>query len=795
MATPMGKFTVSFTVGIVLQRFLNIPILPLLTIVIVCAAVLLFLKRGTEQNPTIIISLTLCTIIMSGALVFAVRNPEVLHYPLPVRDLKDVTVFGTVDKMELLHEEYMTIYVAADSIQHGAYVSREKCNLKCFTREDIPVALHKTFDLLQPGNKIALNGNYTRGRERRNPGEFDYAEMLREQGIAGVLHVKNTAHVYILDGRKDFFASLIFSMRKSIDERIDKLFDEQAAGLAKGLLLGDKTEISDEMQTSFINAGVAHVLAVSGLNVFYVSFIIFLLLGRWSLITRHIGSGIGILIFWAMAGNSPPVLRAVLMAYVVTVNVLANRDSSPLNTLFVSAGIILFFAPQDVFTPSFQLTFMGVLSLLVIYPVIKETIDAYLPDILWLRRIVLLIALTFAAQLGTIPVTNYYFGKMSVTGLIANCFVVSAINFIMGAQIMALIVSTASNTLGILLGSGCSLITLWVYKLVKFFGAEAYSYVAVARFGMIGIVTYYSVLAAFLFYLPRFKTLKSKLILIPLVVLTLLVVQETVRSTFLHNGKMQVISADVGQGDASLIVFPNNKTMLIDAGYAGPAYDNGSRVLLPLMNFLGIKKIDYGVISHFDADHYKGFASLMKSGRIANICISPCSGDEQEVARFIEYANLSGVKVLMPEDTTWMMNDCAIHFLSGRTMPLLQYQTQNDRSLCVLLKYGEKKFFFTGDAQKEREEFLIQRFGNALDCDVIKVTHHGSRFGTSDEFVKALSPDIATISVGVNNLYHHPSREVIERLQANHISTYRTDNEGAIILECDGRNIRWVAWK
>jgi competence protein ComEC len=795
MATPMGKFTVSFTAGIVIQRFLNIPILPLFIIVVVCAAVLLILRRRTGHNSAIILSLTLCIITMSGAIVFAVRNPEVRHYPLPVKELRDVTVFGTVDKMELLHEGYMTVYVAADSIQHGAFVSREKCNVKCFTREDIPVALHKTYDLLEPGNKIALNGNYSRGREQRNPGEFDYAEMLREQGIAGVLHVKNTAHVYILDSRKDFFASLIFSMRKSIDEQIDKLFDEQAAGLAKGLLLGDKAEISDEMQTSFINAGVAHVLAVSGLNVFYVSFIIFLLLGRWSLITRHIGSGIGILIFWAMAGNSPPVLRAVLMAYVVTINVLANRDSSPLNTLFVSAGIILFFAPQDVFTPSFQLTFMGVLSLLVIYPVIKETVDAYLPDVLWLRRIVLLIALTFAAQLGTIPVTNYYFGKMSVTGLIANCFVVSAINFIMGAQIMALIVSTASNTLGVLLGSGCNLMTLWVYKLVKFFGAETYSYIAVARFGMIGIVTYYSVLAAFLFYLPRFKTLKSKLILIPLVVIALLVVQETARSTFLHNGRLQVISVDVGQGDASLILFPDNRTMLIDAGYADPAYDNGSRVLLPLMNFLGIKKIDYGVISHFDADHYKGFASLMKAGRMTNICLSPCSGDAQEVARFVAYANLSDVNVLMPEDTTWMVNDCVVHFLSGRTMPLLQYQTQNDKSLCVMLKYGEKKFFFTGDAQKEREEYLMQRFGSVLDCDVLKVTHHGSRFGTTDAFIKELSPDIATISVGVNNVYHHPGKDVIERLHNNNVTIYRTDKEGAVILECDGRNIRHVAWK
>lgn len=795
MATPMGKFTVCFTAGIIIQRFLNIPFILLLAIALLCVGALFLLKGRREYQTNIILFLTFFTIIASGALVFETRNPEVRHYPLPVRDLKDVTVFGSIDKMELLHDGYMTVYIAADSIQHGAFMSREKCSIKSFIRDELPVALHKTYDMLWPGNKIALTGNYTRGREQRNPGEFDYAEMLRTQGIAGVLHVKNTAHVYIIDTKKDYFASMIFSMRKTIDERIDKLFDAQSAGLAKGLLLGDKAEISDEMQTSFINAGVAHVLAVSGLNVFYVSFIIFLLLGRWSLITRHIGSGIGILIFWAMAGNSPPVLRAVLMAYVVTINVIANRDSSPLNTLFVSAGIILFFAPEDVFTPSFQLTFMGVLSLLVVYPVLKETANTYLPDVQWLRKGVLFIALTFAAQLGTIPVTNYYFGKMSITGMMANCIVVPAINIIMGAQIMSLILSMISTSLGMLLGGGCSLMTSVVYWFVKVFGAESYSYVAVARFGLAGILLYYSLLTTFLYYLPRFKTLKSKLILISLTVIALLVVQETARSTFLHNGKLEVMSVDVGQGDASLILFPNNKTMLIDAGYASPAYDNGKRVLLPLLNYLGIKKIDYGVISHFDADHYKGFASLIKSGRIENICISPCSGNEQEVARFVEYAKLSDVHVLTPEDTTWMMNDCVLHFFSGRTMPLVAYQTQNDKSLCVMLKYGDKKFFSAGDAQKEREEFLMQRFGSALDCDVLKVTHHGSRFGTTDAFIKELSPDIATISVGINNIYHHPNKDVIERLRNNNTTVYRTDKEGAIILECDGGSIRHINWR
>ncbi len=795
MATPMGKFAVYFTAGIVLQRFLNIPILPLLIIVSLCGTTLLLLARHKEQNAVIVFIITIFLVTASGMLVYEYRNPEVRHYPLPVRDLKDVAVFGTIDKMDLLHDGYMTIYIDCDSIQHGAFTSREKCDLKCFVRDDIPTALRKTYDLLRPGNKIALNGNYTRGRERRNPGEFDYAEMLREQGIAGVLHVKNTARVYIIDTRKDIFASLIFVMRKNIADRIDTLFNAENAGLAKGLLLGDKSEISDEMQASFINSGVAHVLAVSGLNVFYVSFIIFLLLGRWSLITRYIGSGIGILFFWMLAGNSPPVLRAVLMAYVVALNILLNRDSSPLNTLFVSAGIILFFAPQDVFTPSFQLTFIGVLSLLVIYPVIKAMVEEYLPEVSWLRIIVLLVAMTFAAQLGTIPVTNYYFGKMSVTGLLANCFVVPFINLIMGAQIMALIFSTLSMYVGLLIGSGCNLMTYIVYWFVKFFGAESYSYVAVARFDKIGIIIYYALIAVFLYYLPRFKTLKSKLLLVSVVVITLLVVQETARSRFLHDGTLQVMAVDVGQGDASLIIFPDNRTMLIDAGYANPAYDNGERVLLPLLNYLGIKKIDYGVISHFDADHYKGFAYLMKSGRISNICLSPCSGELQDVARFMEYAKLSNVNVVMPEDTTWLMSDCVLHFFSGRKMPLLEYQTQNDKSLCVMLKYGNKKFFFTGDAQKEREEYLIRQFGSALDCDVLKVTHHGSRYGTTEAFIKTLSPQIATISVGINNIYHHPNKDVIERLKNNGTAVYRTDQSGAIILECDGGTVRHIAWK
>ena len=794
--SPVIRFTVYFTSGIILQHLFMPSVLLILILLLLGMAGLTISKfrdvSRLTKLPAIIFGCM--TIIACGALVYQMQDPRVKEYPFPEKEVQGVQFFGRIESIDLLHNQRLHLTISSDSIMYKTYSKRKTYQIDCYIKETEISKLQKLYGKINPGNTIVIIGDYSRGTESRNPGEFDFAKYLEDKGIAGVVQVKGTHNVHLLNDKKEVAASIILSIRKAIDERIDLLFDDETAGLVKGLLLGDKNEISEDMQTWFVNAGVAHVLAVSGLNVAFVSLMIMLLLGRFSLKTRYIGSGIGILFFWMIAGSSPPVLRAVIMGYVVILNALMNRNSSALNTLFISAAIILLIAPQDVFSPSFQLTFVGVLSLVLVYPPLKEMVDQLHIKNAILRKALLFFALTFAAQLGTMPLTDYYFGKLSVTALFSNFFVVPAISGIMGGSMMALLVSVVAPQTAMLLGYGNNALVHFIYWVVKLCGADSYAFVSLPRFGMFGVFGYYGLLTIFLFYLPKFSSHKSKLVLIVLVCLSLLFFQNICRTRLLPENMLSVISADVGQGDASFILFPNGKSMLVDAGNADARYDNGKKVLLPLIDYLEIPVIDYGVISHFDSDHYKGFASLIRAGKIKNICVSSCSGRKEDVERFVEFAKLSGTRVLYPEDTTWILDGCMLHFLSGKALPMRDFLSLNDKSLMLKCTYGKKSFLFTGDAQKVRESFLLARYKDHLHSDVLKVAHHGSKYGTSEEFLAAVAPGVGLISAGVRNRFHHPSAEVLERLQADSISIFRTDKEGAIILCSDGKSIKHLNW-
>ena len=796
-STPVIRFTVYFTLGIILQHIfmLSVPLILSILLPSIAGAVLISKIKSARFTKIPTLLLTAIAIICSGAFVYHMQDPRVKEYPFPEKDVREIQLFGKIDNISLFYKDRIHFTVRTDSILYKTFVNRRAYLIDCYLKEEDSYKLQKLYGKILPGNTIALAGNYSRGRESRNPGEFDFAKYLSDRGIAGMMHSKGAYNFHLLDDTKDEIASAIFTVRKIIDERIDRLFDAETGGLVKGLLLGDKNEISEDMQTSFINAGVAHVLAVSGLNVAYVSIIIFLLLGRFSLKTRYIGSGVGIFLFWIIAGGSPPVLRAVIMGYVVVINALTNRNSSPLNTLFVSAAIILAIAPQDLFTASFQLTFTGVLSLVIVYAPLKEMINQAGIKNVMVRKSILFFAATFAAQIGTIPITDFYFGKLSITALLSNLIVIHAINFAMGGAIMVLIISVVATQIAMPAGYGCNLLVHFIYETVKFFGAESYSYLSIPRFGLIGVFGYYLMLSVFLFFIPRFTTIKSKLVFITTVCIALLLFQNITRTRLLPDNTLCVISADVGQGDASLIIFPTGRSMLIDAGNADARYDNGKKVLIPLLNYLEIPAVDYGVISHFDSDHYKGFASLIRAGKIKNICISPCSGKQEDVDRFVTFATLSGTNVLYAEDTTWVTDGCIVHFLSGNALPMRDFLSLNDKSLILKCIYGKNSFLFTGDAQNIREHLILPRHKDYLRSDVLKVAHHGSKYGTSEEFLNAVTPKIGLISAGINNRFHHPSTEVLDRLNANSISVLRTDKEGAIILLSDGHSIHRLLWR
>jgi competence protein ComEC len=251
---------------------------------------------------------------------------------------------------------------------------------------------------------------------------------------------------------------------------------------------------------------------------------------------------------------------------------------------------------------------------------------------------------------------------------------------------------------------------------------------------------------------------------------------------------------DVGQGDSFLIKFPNGKTAIIDAGEANPFIDNGERVITPLLDYFGIKKIDYGFISHLDLDHYGGFVSLIYNNRI-NEVFRPLPDSSDKSLRFERFLLDMKVKTHIYDKYSFDVGNVKIYFLNDPKNYSYNKFSSNDKSGVIRLVYGNSSFLFVGDCEHPAEYFLASNFGEMLDSDVLKVGHHGSATGSSSAFLNLVSPDISLVSAGVKNKFNHPAESVIKSLEKINSKIYRTDEVGAVLLQSDGNEIREVDWK
>jgi competence protein ComEC len=290
-----------------------------------------------------------------------------------------------------------------------------------------------------------------------------------------------------------------------------------------------------------------------------------------------------------------------------------------------------------------------------------------------------------------------------------------------------------------------------------------------------------------------FKSNTAKVFSVILVLANILVFCSLNDKNLLADNYMHVLMIDVGQGDAILIKFPDGKTALVDAGEATLNFDNGERVILPLLNHLGIDKIDYGFVSHVDLDHYGGFISLINEGKISRIYKPYLDTSYSKDVRFEKFLKAKAIPVThyekgiikLPAGRVYVLNDY------DRTEKL----TTNNGSGLLKIIYGRNSFLFTGDLERHGEIHYINDYGSFLKSDVLKVSHHGSKTGSSGDFISMVKPKISLISDGIKNKFGHPAEEVLQRLKNAGSDIARTDKSGAVLLRSDGDNIFAVDWR
>ena len=789
---PIIKVAIFFSGGILFYKLADISSSAVIIFIVSLLMFTLFLFRISKTVASVFI---LFAVFFSGYLIVMNSEKDTYFFPQEVYRVKDLTVYGRITDIKLIKQKEVTFNFKTDSLKIEARVLKKNVKLLCRLRETCKKRLDSVYNMLEPGNYLKLTGTYYKGREIRNPGEFDYNKYLNSLGISGTLNITGAKNINLLSDESDFFKSAIFSIRKFLDSEIKSLHNEQTSSLLKGLLLADRSEIDYVTKTQFINAGVIHVLAVSGLHVGFIAIIFLFLFGRLNIYLRSILTITGLLLFMLITGMPPSVFRATLMAVVIIIAFLFNRSTNLFNSLALAALIILVINPDELFNPGFQLSFSAVIGIALLYSPFEKFINKLRLNSRVLRYIILFMAVSLSAQIGTLPFTLTYFGKLSVIALIANLFVIPIIAIIVGLGIFTLIINSFLPFIGIYFAAANDLVTKILFLIVEISGSADFSYISVRNFSLYDSLLFYSFLFFLLYSLKSINRKVVKFAVLTLVVVNFFFLSSLDNSDLFKDGKLSVFAIDVGQGDAILVKFPEGTTALIDAGNVTPSFDNGERVILPLLEYLGIDKIDYGFVSHIDSDHYAGFVSLVNAGVVKKIFKPETDSTLVKDMKFEKYLREESVPIEYYKRGILKIDGARIYVLNNESISKNQEFSTNNKSGVLKIVYGRTSFLFTGDIERKVEKIYASNYKTFLDADVLKAAHHGSNTSSSSAFLNYVTPEMSIISAGILNKFKHPSEEVVKRLEDFGSEIYRTDKYGALIFESDGESISFIDWK
>lgn len=789
---PVIKFTILFAGGILLTTFVEISYDNALhiTLLLLILSLLAFIKIV----PKILSEFFLLMFIISLGYTFSSFNSlSEGEYPFKKQKLTKSTMWGKINSIELPREGHISLLVSSDSVSNNSITHKTEGIYLVKIFDTNKYRLQKKYESLSIGNEIKLTGTISKGREERNPGEFDYNKYLKSAGISGLMNSYKIGNLKILSDDEEFFPNYILTTRKWIDSKFKEHNSSEASLLLRGLLLADRSEIDYDTREKFVNSGVIHVLAVSGLHVGYIILIFLFLFSRLNIYLKYILTIIGLLFFVILTGSPPSVFRASVMAIILIISEWSNRNYNVFNSLALAALVLLLFNPNELFNAGFQLSFSAVLSILIIYPKFKIYIDGLRINNKLIKNILLFGSVSFAAQIGTLPFTLMYFHKLSIIALLANLIVIPLIGFIVGLGIVTITAGVFSFWLASIFAASNQLFIDILYSVVNFSGSLSISHLYIPQFSFVDLIIFY-------FFISFLFVMKSNNILIRTFVLILVVFNITFYSSLddkkiLKDNILTIFMIDVGQGDGILINFPDGTTGLIDAGDASPNFDTGMRTIYPLMKMLDIEKIDIGFVSHLDSDHYKGFESLIRNNLVGKIVKPEIDSTLKKDVEFESLIREFDIPIDYYSHSAFNIGNARIYFLNDTTNAEYDLLGTNDKSGIIKIAHGNNTFLFVGDAEKKAEKLLVRTYPEFLKSDVLKAGHHGSKTSSTVEFLENVNPEIALISAGVENKFKHPSAEIVNRYENMSIKMLRTDQSGAIVLQSDGKEINLFDWR
>ena len=604
-------------------------------------------------------------------------------------------------------------------------------------------------------DRVYITGAVSIPKERSNPGTFDYRRYLKSVGIRCIITAENIENVKKAGG----IAALLKSAKCRTADIFESALGNDSA-VVMGLLFGETSGIDEDIIETFRRGGTAHVLAVSGLHLG----LLYSFLCRFKRKKRSIPADIAIVLalsaYTALAGFTASVVRACLMIFIHIAGNHLNRRYDLISSTCVSMIIILAVNPMQIYSAGFQMSFLAVITLGIMIPLIQKKIKGILLPMI-------------AVQTGMVPHTMYVFNYVSLTSVISNI----PVYFIAAAMIPAGISVIAFCWLPVIAKPAAMITGLFVKLLLW---CNDFTYMGgvftfdVASPSVIFLAVYY----IFIFYMcseagqialirRNYKKIAA--------VFAAAVICGAGCSVYLSDGfeKTDMVFVDVGQGDC-LHIKAGGKNLLIDGG-GSFNYNVGKSTLKPYLLKNGVTKIDMAIATHLHTDHYQGLKELSQTYRIKKLGVYEANSVNENHLK--KEFKTDEILYLVAGDVINMGRNVSVEVLSPDRGNPLDEKDENKNSLVLRVNVKGSSVLMTGDIDEKGEKTLIA--DTDIKADILKIAHHGSRYSSCEKFIAVAAPKIAVIQVG-KNTYGHPSEEVIKRLEEHKITVLRNDEQGAV---------------
>ncbi|MCR5546011.1 MAG: DNA internalization-related competence protein ComEC/Rec2 [Lachnospiraceae bacterium] len=707
-------------------------------------------------------------------------------------DGEQVTLDGILYKKEFKNNSYR-LYIKNIYISNSSFPGR---GILIHESDDIPL-----------GSKLHISMKIKTFSKAKNEGSFDEESYYLSQGI--YLRGEIQEVIRITPRWPSFFQEGLYELREEMKCVYGSFLPGEEAGLLTAMTLGDKTALEEEVKQLFSDAGLSHILAVSGLHISIVGMGLFRLLRK-----RGIGfsvsgfiSGIFVICYGCMTGLSVSTLRAVIMFLILMMAQIFGRVYDMISAWCVAVIFVLLAEPMSVYNVGFIFSFGAVLGIAIIANPMVDIYEkacrtryertlrfrkgiGYKKD--FKERILSSILFALGIQLFSLPLVAYFYFQVPVYVMGLNLLLIPLLSMVIGMGLVGGIVGSIFPWAKIMLFP-CHLV-LYLYELASDMSLNLpVAQIISGRPSILRIILYYVLLFSFVWGWKWWKKDEKKKSLSPkiycysslglLLCCALLLTLHPVKS-------FEVDMLWVGQGDGIFITSEEGVNFFVDGGSTSEK-ELGKYVLKPFLLYHGVRKIDYWFLSHMDSDHISGCMELLEEGfSIGNVVVTDTLQNEKgdsfvHYETLVELCKANGTKLIHIKKGDVVATESLQFLCLGPDSPAT-FTGANENSMILKLSYGKFDVLFTGDIGSDQEEWLLEEWdetlfeGDSGEIEVLKLAHHGAHSSNSMEWLKEISPRISIVSAGENNPYGHPHKETIHRMEALNLPFLCTKEYGQI---------------